>query len=62
MKFTVRVNNVGDFALLPSRIEAMYAPETFGEVPGARVTVRGIEEPKQRWHCLSRYRQCKSRF
>ena len=32
MEYTVRLNNVGDFALPPSRVEALYAPEMFGEV------------------------------
>ena len=39
MEYTLRLNNVGDFALPPSRVEAMYAPEMFGEWPNARVTV-----------------------
>ena len=39
MEYTVRLNNVGDFALPPSRVEAMYAPEMFGEYPNARVKV-----------------------
>ena len=39
MEYTVRLNNVGDFALPPSRVEAMYAPEMFGEAPNARVRV-----------------------
>ena len=39
MDYTVRLNNVGDFALPPSRAEAMYAPEMFGEWPNARVKV-----------------------
>ena len=39
MQYTVRLNNVGDFALPPSRVEAMYAPEMFGEAPNARVKV-----------------------
>ncbi len=39
MEYTVRLNNVGDFALPPSRVEAMYAPEMFGEVPNARLKV-----------------------
>lgn len=39
MDYTVRLNNVGDFALPPSRVEAMYAPEMFGEAPNARVKV-----------------------
>jgi uncharacterized protein YfaS (alpha-2-macroglobulin family) len=40
MEYTLRLNNVGDFALPPSRAEALYAPEMFGEVPNARVQVR----------------------
>nr|WP_157900406.1 Ig-like domain-containing alpha-2-macroglobulin family protein [Rhodoferax koreense] len=39
MEYTVRLNNVGSFALPPSRVEAMYAPEMFGETPNARVKV-----------------------
>ena len=37
--YTLRLNNVGDFALPPTRVEAMYAPEMFGESPNARVRV-----------------------
>ncbi len=40
MDYTVRLNNVGDFALPPSRVEALYAPEMFGEAPNARVKVQ----------------------
>jgi len=39
MEYTVRLNNAGDFALPPSRVEAMYAPEMFGEYPNPRVQV-----------------------
>jgi uncharacterized protein YfaS (alpha-2-macroglobulin family) len=39
VEYTVRLNNVGDFALPPTRVEAMYAPEMFGEFPNARVKV-----------------------
>jgi uncharacterized protein YfaS (alpha-2-macroglobulin family) len=39
MEYTIRLNNVGDFALPPSRVEAMYAPEMFGEAPNQRVKV-----------------------
>lgn len=39
MEYTLRLNNVGDFYLPPSRVEAMYAPEMFGEAPNARVKV-----------------------
>ena len=43
MEYTVRLNNVGDFALPPSRVEAMYAPEMFGEMPNARVKVEAVK-------------------
>ena len=39
VEYTIRLNNVGDFALPPSRVEAMYAPEMFGATPNARVRV-----------------------
>ena len=39
VEYTLRLNNVGDFALPPTRVEALYAPEMFGEVPNARVKV-----------------------
>ena len=39
LEYTLRLNNVGDFALPPTRVEAMYAPEMFGEAPNARVKV-----------------------
>jgi len=39
MQYTVRLNNVGDFALPASRVEAMYAPEMFGAAPNARVRI-----------------------
>jgi alpha-2-macroglobulin len=38
-EYTVRLNNVGDFAMPPTRAEAMYAPEMFGEIPNARIRV-----------------------
>ncbi len=43
IEYTLRLNNVGDFALPPSRAEALYAPEVFGETPNARIRV---EAPK----------------
>ena len=39
VEYTVRLNNAGDFALPPTRVEALYAPEMFGEVPNARIKV-----------------------
>jgi len=43
LDYTLRLNNVGNFALPPSRVEAMYAPEVFGEMPNARMTVGGVQ-------------------
>ncbi|MDP3540388.1 MAG: MG2 domain-containing protein [Azonexus sp.] len=37
--YTLRLNNAGNFALPPTRVEAMYAPDVFGEVPNGRVVV-----------------------
>ena len=39
VEYTVRLNNPGKFALPPSRVEAMYAPESFGEIPNALIEV-----------------------
>ena len=39
VEYTLRLNNPGRFALPPTRVEAMYAPETFGELPNAAVEV-----------------------
>lgn len=39
VEYTVRLNNPGRFGLPPTRVEAMYAPETFGEVPNAALEV-----------------------
>ncbi|HMV22530.1 MAG TPA: hypothetical protein PKE50_14755, partial [Rhodocyclaceae bacterium] len=39
VEYTLRLNNAGDFALPATRVEAMYAPEVFGEVPNGRVVV-----------------------
>lgn len=35
VEYTVRLNGRGDFRLPPTRVEAMYAPERFGELPNA---------------------------
>jgi len=40
IEYTVRLNNVGKFGLPPTRVEAMYAPEMYGEVPNTVVEVR----------------------
>lgn len=39
VEYTLRLNNPGRFALPPTRVEAMYAPETFGELPNAAIEV-----------------------
>jgi uncharacterized protein YfaS (alpha-2-macroglobulin family) len=35
----LRVNNPGDFLLPETRVEALYSPEMFGELPNAQVSV-----------------------
>jgi len=39
VEYTVRLNNPGKFALPSTRVEAMYAPESFGEAPNAAIEV-----------------------
>lgn len=39
VEYTVRLNNPGRFKLPPTRIEAMYAPDVFGEAPQPDVEV-----------------------
>jgi len=41
--YTIRLNNVGEFSMPPSRVEAMYAPEMFGEYPNLRVSVKAMQ-------------------
>ena len=40
VEYTVRLNNDGRFQLPPTRVEAMYAPELFGELPVAEMVVK----------------------
>ncbi|MBL8347788.1 MAG: alpha-2-macroglobulin, partial [Rubrivivax sp.] len=40
VEYTIRLNNAGRFGLPPTRVEAMYAPESFGELPLSAVEVR----------------------
>ncbi len=40
VEYTVRLNNPGTFNMPQTRMEAMYAPEMFGESPNAAVVVR----------------------
>lgn len=39
IEYTVRLNNEGRFSMPPTRVEAMYSPEMFGEAPNAAVVV-----------------------
>nr|WP_229219000.1 alpha-2-macroglobulin family protein [Rugamonas brunnea] len=40
VEYTVRLNNAGQFVLPPTRVEAMYSPEMFGQSPNAAVGVQ----------------------
>ncbi len=46
VEYTVRLNNPGTFLLPATRVEAMYAPEMFGESPNAPVTVEPEHAPQ----------------
>ena len=39
-EYTLRLNNPGVFSLPPTRVEAMYAPEIFGQLPNDKVVVK----------------------
>jgi uncharacterized protein YfaS (alpha-2-macroglobulin family) len=39
IEYTVRINNPGRFGMPATHVEAMYAPEMFGEIPNAAVNV-----------------------
>ncbi|MCL1925601.1 MAG: MG2 domain-containing protein [Syntrophorhabdaceae bacterium] len=39
VEYTVRLNNEGTFLLPPTRVEALYSPEMFGEYPNPRFVV-----------------------
>ena len=39
VEYTVRLNQAGRFQLPPTRVEALYAPELFGELPNAPLEV-----------------------
>jgi uncharacterized protein YfaS (alpha-2-macroglobulin family) len=39
VEYTVRLNSAGTFGLPPTRVEALYAPSTFGVAPNAPVVV-----------------------
>ena len=40
LEYTLRLNSSGRFSLPPTRVEAMYAPEMFGEIPVAAWSVQ----------------------
>jgi uncharacterized protein YfaS (alpha-2-macroglobulin family) len=40
VEYTARLNNAGTFGLPPTRVEALYAPSTYGVLPNARVVVQ----------------------
>lgn len=40
VEYTVRINNEGEYKLPSTRVEAMYAPELFGEFPVAEMVVK----------------------
>jgi uncharacterized protein YfaS (alpha-2-macroglobulin family) len=40
VEYTVRLNNPGRFDLPATRVEAMYSPEMFGELPNSAVAVK----------------------
>jgi uncharacterized protein YfaS (alpha-2-macroglobulin family) len=40
VSYTLRFNNAGEFSLPQTRVEAMYAPEMFGESPNAAIRVK----------------------
>lgn len=42
VEYTVRLNNVGTFGLPPTRVEALYAPSSFGALPNAPMVVKPV--------------------
>jgi uncharacterized protein YfaS (alpha-2-macroglobulin family) len=40
VEYTMRLNNAGHFAMPATRVEAMYSPEMFGEIPNTAVEVQ----------------------
>lgn len=41
LEYVVRLNTQGEFALPNTRVEGLYAPETYGELPNATIQVKG---------------------
>jgi alpha-2-macroglobulin len=40
IEYTIRLNNAGTLQMPPTRVEAMYSPEMFGELPNATIQVK----------------------
>jgi uncharacterized protein YfaS (alpha-2-macroglobulin family) len=45
VEYTLRLNQDGAFDLPSTRVEAMYAPEMFGEIPNVRMVVKARRLP-----------------
>ncbi|MEO6025102.1 MAG: MG2 domain-containing protein [Burkholderiales bacterium] len=43
-EYTLRLNTAGDFRLPETRVEAMYAPEMFAELPNSTLAIQASEE------------------
>ena len=43
VEYTMRLNNAGTFGLPPTRVEALYAPSTFGAAPNATMVVNPLK-------------------
>lgn len=39
VEYTLRLNTAGDFALPDTRVEAMYSPDVFGQIPQSRLRI-----------------------
>jgi uncharacterized protein YfaS (alpha-2-macroglobulin family) len=39
LEYTLRLNQPGTFSIPPTRVEALYAPEMFGEIPNEKIEV-----------------------
>ena len=44
VEYTIRLNGSGDFRLPETRVEAMYAPEMFAELPNMTLSVQSVNE------------------
>ncbi len=43
VEYTLRLNNSGTFYLPETRVEALYSPEMFGEMPNKKMEVKGVQ-------------------